>query len=246
MFSATTLILSTVFAITVYYYLKFYNSIKKNRVRNLRGLEPQWLIGNLKNAGLTSGKTALHEVFAEFKEKYGDAFSFWLGPYHSIVLSRLEYVQHVFTNRHIYDMSTQTTSAFSVLFPAGLISLRGDAWKRHARFMLPMLKRAKILPYLDTIVTCIDRLIDEQFVKQDGKIHTDLIHLGQNALLNIIAFIAFDFDLEGSTDLDSSNLRKAFHDFVRCANDFIVYFTGLPIWMAKIVLLFNRKFQRAL
>jgi cytochrome P450 len=91
------------------------------------------------------------------------------------VFSRVEDVQYIFANRHIYDVSDLVTSSFGILFPNGLISLRGDTWKRHARFMLPTFKRAKVLPYLDTVVSCIGRFIEEQFVHRDGQIHSDLV-----------------------------------------------------------------------
>jgi len=243
MLFATTLVLLIIFLITVYYYYKFSCTVVKNCNR-LPGLKPEWIIGNLRNAGIISG-LALHEVYDVFKQKYGDAFSFWLGPYHTIVLSRIEYCQHVLMDRQTYDMATLITKTFGILFPNGLISLRGEAWKRHARFVLPMFKRAKILPYLDTISTCIDRFIDEQFVKQDGKIHTDLVIQCQNVLLNIIALIGFDYDLESSSLTDGFSLRKALNDFVYYGNQFVLK-TGIPFWLGKLILLVHWKYQRAL
>ncbi|CAF1486220.1 unnamed protein product [Adineta ricciae] len=217
----------------------------KARAKDLSGLKPQWLIGNLKNTGVSTGEVALHEVFAKLKENFGDAYLFWLGPYPSIILSRIEYVQHVLTDRHTYDQATSTTSSFGILFPSGLIALRGETWKRHARFILPMFKRAKILPYLNTIVNCIDHLVDEQFVKHNGEIRTDLVVQCQNVLLNVIARIAFDYDLELSSKTDSIHLREAFNDFVCYANQFIIA-TGIPPWLGKVILKLNWKFQKAL
>ncbi|CAF0790335.1 unnamed protein product [Adineta steineri] len=245
MFFETTFILLIVFLITVYYYFKSYQSVVKDHSKKLSGIKPQWLFGNLKNTGISTGQVAVHEVYATLKEKFGDAFLFWLGPYPSVVISRIEYVQHVLMDRHTYDQSTQTTSSFGILFPTGLIALRGETWKRHARFMLPMFKRAKVLPYFDTVVTCIDRLIDEQLIKHDGEIRTDLVTQCQNLLLNIIAFIAFDYDLESSSQTDSYNLRNAFNDFVHYANQFVLL-AGIPLWLGKIILTLNWKYQQAL
>ncbi|CAF0797039.1 unnamed protein product [Adineta ricciae] len=168
-----------------------HNSVEFRNSLNLylSGIKPQWLISNLKNTGVSTGEVTLHEVLAKLKETFGDAFLFWLGPYPSIILSRIEYVQHVLTDRHTYDQATSTASSFGTLFPSGLITLRGETWKRHARFILPMFKRAKILPYFNKkIVNCIDRLVDEQFVKHDGEIHRVLVVQYQNVLLNVIAF----------------------------------------------------------
>jgi beta-ring hydroxylase len=239
----TIVVLVIIFLVTAYYYYQFYCTAVKNRIR-VPGPQPEWLVGNLRKTGITSGRP-LHEVIKIFKQQYGDTFSFWIGPYYAIVLSRLEHVQHVLMDRQTYDMSTSTTQSMGVLFPNGLISLRGDAWKRHARFMLPMFKRAKVLPYLDTIVTCIDRFIDDRFVERDGQIHTDLVVQCQNVLLNILAFIAFDYDLESSSEANGFNLQKAFNDFVTYANQFILL-AGIPMWLGKLILSFSWKYQRAL
>lgn len=243
MLTATILVLFIIFLITVNYYYKFHRSITKNRTR-LPGLEPEWFFGNLRNTGMTSGRS-MHEVHHEFKQKYGDAFSFWVGPFHTIVLSRMEHAKHILSDRQAYDMTSRVSETFGIIMPNGLISLRGDTWKRHARFILPIFKRSKILLHLDTIVTCIDRFIDEQFVNQDGKIHTDLVVQCQNVLLNIIALIAFDYDLESSSKTDAINLRNAFNDFVYYANQFILL-TGISVWLGKLLLSVNWKYQRAL
>ncbi|CAF3993822.1 unnamed protein product [Rotaria magnacalcarata] len=137
-----------------------------NPNKKLPGLEPQWIFGNLRNTGVISGRVVLYEALAELKAKFGDVFSFWLGPYYSIVLSRIDHVQHILADRHTYDIAETTTRNFGVLFPTGLIALRGNEWKRHARFILLMLKRTKVLSYLDTIVTCIDRFIDEKLTRR--------------------------------------------------------------------------------
>ena len=216
-----------------------------NRKR-LPGIDPEWLLGNLRNLGVFTGEKTMHEVFSHLKNKFGNRFSFWLGPTCMIVLSNIEDAEKVLSNRHLFDISTRTTSTFGILFPYGLISLRGNDWKRHARFMLPVFKRAKILPYLQTIVDCADRLIDEKFAPKSGQIHEDLVGQCQNVLVNIIALIAFDYDLENSADNNGDcQLRKAFNDFVHCANEFIFY-SPFPLWICKIALFFNRKYQRAL
>ncbi|CAF3926684.1 unnamed protein product [Rotaria sp. Silwood1] len=108
-----------------------------------------------------------------------------------------------------------------------------------------MFKRAKVLPYIDTIVICTDRFIDERLARRNGEIHTDLVAQCQRLLLNIIAFIAFDYDLEASSQPGIYDLRDAFNDFIRFANQFIVA-GGIPLWIGKLILRINWKYQRAL
>ena len=172
-------------------------------------------------------------------------FSIRIGSSHVIFLSRIDHIQHVLRDRHTYDVSEMTSRNFSLLFPSGIIALRGDVWKRHARIMLPMFRRNKILPYFDTIVRCIDRFIDQRFSQQSGNIHTDLVTQCQHLLLSIIAQIAFSYDFETLSSSDGMNLRQAFNDMIHRANQFALML-GLPLWIAKLILALDFKFQRAL
>ncbi|CAF2181970.1 unnamed protein product [Rotaria magnacalcarata] len=239
---ATTIVLLSIFILIVYVYSQLNRS---NHTEKLPGIKPQWVFGNLYNTGIVSGRVTLPEAIAELKEKYGDVFSFWFGPYYSIVLSRIDHVQHVLADRHTYDIAETTTRTFGILFPRGLLALRGDEWKRHARFILPMLKRAKVLPYLDTMIACTDRFIDEKLARQNGEIHTDLVEQSQRLLLDIIGFIAFDYDLDSLSSHDGYDLPHAFNDFVRLGNQFILK-NGIPFWLGKLILRMSSKYQQAL
>jgi cytochrome P450 len=194
---------------------------------------------------MTTRRKAFHEAIAKLKEKYGDMFSFRIGPCYIFVLSRVDHIQHVLADRQTYDISETTTRNFGLLFPGGLVALRGDIWKRHARIMLPMFRRNKISAYFDTIVTCIDRFIDEQFGQHNGKIHTNLVVRCQQVLLTIIARIAFNYDFETLSSSDGTNLRQAFNTMIHCANQFALM-AGIPWWVAKLMLALNWKFQCAL
>ncbi|CAF4117130.1 unnamed protein product [Rotaria magnacalcarata] len=228
MFFSTTIALLVICVLTIYWYLKG-NGTNPNK--KLPGLESQWILGNLRSTGVISGRVVLYEALAELKAKF--------------VLSRIDHVQHVLADRHTYDIAETTARNFGVLFPTGLIALRGNEWKRHARFILPMLKRAKVLPYLNTIVTCTDRFIDEKLTRRNGEIHMDLVEQSQRLLLSIIGFIAFDYDLETTSTSGTFDLRDAFNDFVRIGNQFILI-SGIPLWLGKLILRMSSQYQRAL
>ena len=243
MFCTTTFALLVIFFTTIYWYLKrTYFSID-DRTKKIPGLKPEWLVGNLRNTGMLSGQRVFHEVYIMLKEKYGDVFSFWLGPNYGMVLSRVEHVRHVFADRQTYDQSGETIKMFSLLFPKGLIALRGNNWKRHARYMLPMFRRAKITPYLNTIVDCVDRSIDKHVAHDDKKIHTDLFIQLQQLMLNVIAHIAFDYDLEQTSSADQ-DFRQAFNDFVHYGAQVLVM-ALFPRWLCKLYLMMNWKFRNA-
>ena len=85
----------------------------------------------------------------------------------------------------------ELNNTFGILFNNGRVSVRGDTWKRHTRFMLPMLKRSKVLPYLHAIAGCVDRYKDQSLVEYDDRIRTtDLESQCQNILPSTISLIS--------------------------------------------------------
>jgi cytochrome P450 len=204
------------------------------------GSNPQIFFGNLLNSGALTGKKAIHEVFSLYQRKYGDVFLFWLGPYRCPVFCLPEHAKTIFSDRHTFERSPLFIPNFDLLCPYSIINLTDDKWKRHARVMLPMFKRSKILPYRETILQCVDRFIDTQL--EDKHIYTDLVGRCQSLVLNIIALIAFDYDLEAAVD---SSLTVAFEDFAYYVAQFSMAL-WLPRWLGKLYLKLNWKYQRAL
>ena len=111
--------------------------------------------------------------------------------------------------------------------------------------MLPVFRRGKILPHLETIVSCIDHFIDRKFVKNDRTIHKDLVKECQHVLLTIIARIAFNYDFSNVLSNNGENIQESFNDMVDCASRFALM-TIIPLWLAKFLLNINWKFHRAL
>jgi hypothetical protein len=93
------------------------------------GISPHFLVGNLLQSGLLLRNASIPLTFEKLKNRFGDIFQFWLGPSRLIVLSGLDDIQHVFTNRHIYDQGDLFVHKFGLLFPDGLICTRGKLYK---------------------------------------------------------------------------------------------------------------------
>ena len=89
------------------------------------GLKPQFLFGNLLQAGLFYGTTP-SVVLAEFQRKFGDIFQFWAGPTRFIVVNNVKDVEHIFTHRQIYDQAEIFAEKFSISYSRSLISTRGS------------------------------------------------------------------------------------------------------------------------
>ncbi|CAF4884928.1 unnamed protein product [Rotaria sp. Silwood1] len=203
------------------------------------GQKPQIIFGNLFNSGLLTGRKTGPELFTEYQQAYGDVFLFWVGPQKSPVFCLPEHAQTIFSDRHTFDQSPLFIPNFDLLCPNGIITLSGLKWKRHARVMLPMFKRAKIVHYSETILHCTDQFIDKHL--DDNHIYKDLTLRCQSLLMNIIAFIAFDHDLEAQID---SSCARALQDFVYYASQFMIA-AWLPRWLGKLYLKLNWKYQRA-
>ncbi|CAF1041887.1 unnamed protein product [Rotaria magnacalcarata] len=193
----------------------------------------------------TAGRGAFHEAIARLKLKYGDLFAIQLGRGRVTVVSCTDYIRHILTDRNTYEISETTNRNFKLIFPTALLAIRGDDFKRHSRIMLPMYRKNKTLPFFDKIVLCIDRFVEKEFSCQDRRIHTDLVVKCQHVLLNIIAIIGFDYDLEIGSPMDGDALRRAFNDVIKCANHFALM-AGMPLWIARMRLAIDFKFQRAL
>jgi hypothetical protein len=106
--------------------IAFYFKLKYFTIRGpLPGLSPHFLFGNLIQAGFLLHGISINQAIATFKDRFGDIFQLWLGPTRVIVVSGIGDVQHIFTHRNIYDQGDMLIKQFSILFPDGLISLKG-------------------------------------------------------------------------------------------------------------------------
>ncbi|CAF3837684.1 unnamed protein product [Rotaria sp. Silwood1] len=207
------------------------------------GLSPEFLFGHLRSTGLLSGE-AVYFIFDRLQRRFGDVFTFWWGSQRSIVLNRVEHVQYVLSNRHIYEQGSIVADGFGLIAPSGLISLQGQAWKRHARFILPMFKRAKITHFIDTITRCTDEFIHSgQLV--DNCVNKKFAEQFNQLFLKVFEAIAFDYDPSVDTSASSSSsLSSALADFIQESGR-VMLAAGLPRFLQHLFLRLNRKYQQA-
>ncbi|CAF1039584.1 unnamed protein product [Rotaria sp. Silwood1] len=206
---------------------------------DLPGVKPHIIFGNLINSGILTRKSTFHQVLLDYQRRFGDKFQYWFGSYRCLVFCRIEHAQIIFADRHTFEQSPLFVPNFDLLCPNGIIMLTGAKWKRHMRVLLPMLKRAKMISHLETIVRCADRFIDENL--HPGQVHRDLISCCQSFTINVIGLIGFEYDFDIHVN---SLIKKAFHDFMFYA---ILLMTTLwvPQWLWKMYFRCNWKYQRA-
>lgn len=117
--------LTIVFLVVVYFYVKLkYFSLRGP----LPGLSPHVFFGNLIQSGIMFNGATTTQVFSSFKRRFGNVFQFWLGPSRIIVVSSIGDVEHIFTNRHIYDKGDMYIEKFGAIFPDTLMDIKGQYW----------------------------------------------------------------------------------------------------------------------
>ncbi|CAF3811990.1 unnamed protein product [Rotaria sp. Silwood1] len=175
----------------------------------------------------------------DYQRRFGDKFQFWFGSHRCLVFCQMEHAQTIFSDRDTFERAPLALPNFDLLCPNGLMLLTGAKWKRHIRVLLPMLKRAKIISHLETIVECADRIIDQNL--HPSQVHRDLITCCQSFTMNVIGFIGFDHDFDIHVN---SPIKEAFQDFIFNAT-LLMMTPWVPRWLWKIYLKFNWKYQRA-
>ncbi|CAF1016907.1 unnamed protein product [Adineta ricciae] len=208
------------------------------KTNGLPGPKPQILFGNLINSGILTGKKSFHEVMHQYQQEYGDKFVFWFGTYPILVFCSLEHAKAIFADRHTFEQSPLFLPNFELFCPHSIVTFSGSKWKRHARVMMPMFKRAKVIQHLDVIAECADRFIDQCLIAD--QVHTNLVRQCQTVTMNVIGFIAFDYDLGAEMN---SKTKVMFEDFISVVVN-VMFFSSLPQWVAKLYLKLNWKYQK--
>ena len=228
--------LTTIAISLLYLYLKRHYA---RSIDDLPGEEPHIFFGNLITTGLLRNKTTFHEVLLDYQRRYGDKFMFWFGSYPCLVFCLPEHARTIFSDRQTFEQSPLFLPNFDLLCPHGIFLLTGSKWKRHIRVMLPVFKRAKITHYLDTIIECTDRFIEQHL--HNNQIHKDLKKHCQSLLMNIIGFIAFSYDFNTALDV---SLKDALEDF-GFQSSLLMSIPWTPRWLIKFYLKLNWRYQRS-
>jgi hypothetical protein len=114
-------ILSFITVVLLLLYVKF----KYFTLRGpIPGLSPQFLVGNVIQTGFTRG-ASYTEIYCSLRNRFGDVYQIWFGHVRFIVVCDIKDIQHVFTNRNIYDQGALFTEKGSLIFPDALISTQG-------------------------------------------------------------------------------------------------------------------------
>lgn len=109
---------------------------------------------------------------------------------------------------------------------------------------MPLFRRAKIIPQLDTIVNCTDKLLHNWRLQFNGEIHTNILDQCQKLLLNLFGLIAFDYELhtfDENTDPTSEQVKKALMGMLS-AFRILIY---SPRWIAMAYTKLSPSYRRS-
>ncbi|CAF1598274.1 unnamed protein product, partial [Didymodactylos carnosus] len=191
--------------IAIYFYIKWkYYTVHGT----VPGLEPEFLSGNLRQLGVVSSNRELIDSYGYACEKmqkvYGDIFQLWIGINHYYVFCRPDHAQEIYTHRNIFDLAKIRTKTWGLISKHALVTLIGPEFKRHAKAVLPMLKKNKFIPQIPIMTNCVDKLITiwkERYENKDNIICTCIVSDSQQLMLDMFTLIAFDYDFGNLNNL---------------------------------------------
>ena len=98
------------------------------------GSPPTLLLGNTIAIMELFRGSSLTQLLRLLKDRFGDTFQLWIGPFRYVIVGNIKDVQHIFSNRNIYDQGDTFVERASVIFPNGLICLRGTYSSKNVNF----------------------------------------------------------------------------------------------------------------
>lgn len=233
------LVLSSLFCLFIAILYWYLNQKIKRSDKDPPCDEPQIIFGNTLSTGLLTGKSTFTEILIDYQRRFGDKYLFWFGSYPCVTFCRADHAQTIFSDRQNFDQSPLFLPNFDLLCPHGIFLPTGPKWKRHARVMMPMFKKSKVIHHADVIIHCTDRWI-EQFCRDD-RIHTDVLNECRTLTMNVIGLFAFDYDFDSARD---KTVWNAFECFGSQAS-FLINMPWFPRWLLRLYLKANWKYQHA-
>ncbi|CAF3348529.1 unnamed protein product [Rotaria sp. Silwood2] len=247
--------------ITIYFYIKWkYFTLRGSAP----GLGPEFLFGNLRQLSVIGPNKELIDTYVhacdKLQKKFGDLFQLWMGSNHFYVFCRPEHAAQIYGDRYRFDLAVMRTKTFGLISENFIISLTGSKYKRHAKAILPMLKRNKFLSQIPIIIDCVDQLIHVWKLRYENNEDipcTSIVNDNQHLMLDTFTLLTFDYDLGNlkylAKEAKKFNRNKKYQpsDFGQALSTWLdalrrVNMNGLPYIINYYLLKFDRKYQSAL
>ena len=185
--------------IVVYYYLKWKYYTLRGKIP---GLQPEFKHGNLRQLQIiTSSEQGIDSYvhgFEKMQRQYGDVFQIWIGSNHYYVFCRPEHAERIYSDRHVFDRADVRTKTFGLIAEDFMITLMGSKYKRHAKAIVPMLRRHRFESQITIITKYADQLIHiwkDRYENHDDTVCTCVLNDNQQLMLDTFTRLTFDYDL---------------------------------------------------
>ncbi|CAF1190096.1 unnamed protein product [Rotaria sordida] len=247
--------------IVIYYYLKWkYYTLRGG----IPGLQPEFKYGNLRQLGImTLNRQAINSYVHGFKKKqkqYGDIFQIWIGSNHYYVFCRPEHAEKIYSDRHIFDRADVRTKTFGLIAEDFLITLVDSKYKRHAKAIVPMLRKHRFQSQISIIINYVDQLIHiwkDRYENQNDPICTCILTDNQQLMLDTFTRLTFDYDLGNLKHLSKLMKQSNSEDKIQPSELGValsiwldaltrVATNGMPSFVNDLLLKIDKKYQNAL
>ncbi|CAF1231653.1 unnamed protein product [Adineta steineri] len=187
MLNILLLITSLLVAIMVYVMKQRYFK----RQKDVPGLEPQFLFGNLLQLNVLFSNRSLTDVFKQLHKTYGDIYQYWNGLRSYYVFNKFEHVMHILNSKHMnkYERTDTEMHVFRPFQPNGLEALRGRQHRCFARILYPLFRKSSMPQHTDFAVEKIDEIITcWQERMKDNTNSKETIHTDMKDQMVVLAF----------------------------------------------------------
>ncbi|CAF1474940.1 unnamed protein product [Adineta steineri] len=261
MFWSVLLSLTIILPIVVYYYVTWKYYTLRGRVP---GLQPELKYGNLRQLGMITNRRPTDSYvrgFEKMQKQFGDIFQIWVGSNHYYVFCRPEHAEQIHSDRHIFDRADVRTKTFGLIAEDFLITLAGSKYKRHAKVIIPMLRKHRFQSQISIIINYVDELIEiwkDRYDKQDNSICNSILFDNEQLMLDTFTRLTFDYDLgslkhlsktkkltnSSEDEIQSSELGVALTIWIGAFRRVIG--NGMPTFVNDFLLKIDKKYQNAL
>jgi len=165
------------------------------------------------------------EFLSAAARHYGDIAYFRLGGVGAYYLSHPDYIRDVlFTQRANFTLSPLREKLVPVL-GLGLFTSKGELHARQRRLMQPVFRKSRIEAYAACMADLTQRTRDQWLPGSEIDIADEMMRL----TMFIAAKTLFDHDIQGDSDIVSTNLAILLEHFTRMMSPFLRLSLALPL-----------------
>jgi cytochrome P450 len=165
-----------------------------------------------------------HLLIQLMERKYGPISKMKAGPFYFVVLSKPEYIEHMFLNRDIY-VKINEGGNLRYLLGNGLLTSEGEFWMKQRRLIQPVFHKQKLQGFVQKIADSTNEMLDAwKNAKQDT---VDVYREMTMITLEIVGKTLLSTNVKG----DFAKVNQALNEVLEGANLRRGRFIRWPNWV---------------